>query len=163
MKLSNKKYFLSFFILTIFINTTPVYANIIWPSLYILEGMMTWWIIAIGLIIEFIFIKIFTKDNYIKSIIMDITINAISSLIGIIAIPLTGFLIELAFIPFNNGTFHISHWILDYLLTIFCNAVIESLALKLIFSKTYKKIFWWIFCANTFSVVICVLKISKII
>jgi hypothetical protein len=160
---NNKVFFFIIFILIIFLNTTPLYANVIWPSIYILEGMMTWWIIAAGIIIEFIFIKIFTKDSYKKSIIMDITINAISTLVGIIAIPLSGLLIELISIPFNTGTFDISHWIIDFLFAVLCNTAIESLALKLIFKKIYKKVFWWVFCSNIFSVIICILKVSKII
>jgi hypothetical protein len=164
MKLFKKKTFcIIILILAIFLNTTPLYANMTWPSLYILEGMMTWWIIAAGIIIEFIFIKIFTRDGFKKSIIMDISMNTISALVGIVAIPLSGILVELIFIPFDTGTFHISHWILDYLFTILCNTAIESLVLKIIFKKIYKEIFWWIFCANIFSVMICFIKISKII
>jgi hypothetical protein len=164
MKLFKKKAFcIIILILAILLNTTPIYANVIWPSIYIMEGMMTWWIIAAGIIIEFIFIKLFTRDGFIKSIIMAISMNAISALVGIVAVPLSGVLVELIFIPFNMGSFHISHWILDYLLTILCNASIESLVLKVMFKKIYKKIFWWIFCANIFTVAICFMKISKII
>ncbi|MDR2425486.1 MAG: hypothetical protein LBD59_12360 [Prevotellaceae bacterium] len=164
VKLFNKRIlFLITFILAIFLNATPVYANVIWPSLYIISGMMSWWIIAAGLIIEFIFIKIFTKDSYIKSVIMDITINTISSLVGIVVIPLTGILIELIYILFDIGGWNILHWILGYLFTVFCNAAIESLALTLIFKKIYKKVFWWMFCANIFSVIMCILKIEEII
>jgi hypothetical protein len=90
--------------------------------------------------------------------------NVISTLVGIIAIPLTGILGEIIFFRideiFKIGSFHISHWILDFILTVLCNTIIEGLSLKLIFKKTFKKIFLWLFCANIISVLICALKIS---
>ena len=155
------------FLLLVFVfllGTNSIYANMIWPSLYISEGMRIWWIIAIGLVIEFIFVKLFTKDNYLKSIIMVITMNLISALVGFVAIPLVGILGEIILFPidsiFNLGTFHISHWIFAYLLTASCNASIETLVLKFIFKKIYKNIILWLFCANVFSVIICAIKLS---
>jgi hypothetical protein len=154
-------------ILIMFLNTMPAYANLIWPSVYISEGMMTWWIIIAGLVGEFIVLKIFTRDNYFKSMLMVVIMNIISTLVGIVAIPLTGLLGEIVLLPIdsllNIGTFHISHWILSFLLTVLCNAVIESFSLKLIFKKVFKEIFLWIFCANIISVLLCALKISKIL
>jgi hypothetical protein len=151
-------------ILIMFLNTTHTYANVIWPSLYISDGMRTWWIIIAGLVVEFLFLKIFTKDNYIKSVFMDIIMNTISTLVGIIVIPLIGLLGEIMFIPFdslfNTGTFDIHHWILAFLLTILCNTVIEDFSLKLIFKKSFKKMFLWLFCANFISVLLCALKIK---
>jgi hypothetical protein len=90
--------------------------------------------------------------------------NIISTVVGIIAIPLTGILGEIIFIPinkiFNIGTFHISHWILAFIFAVLCNTVIEGLSLKLIFKKVFTKLFLWLFCANIISVLLCVLKIS---
>jgi hypothetical protein len=139
---------------------------VIWPSVYIQNGMITWWVIIVGLLFEFIVIKIFTKDKYLKSVIMVITVNAISTLVGIVAIPLSGIIGELIFMPinqiFNIGTFHISHWIFAFLLAVLCNTLIEGLALKFIFKKIFKQTFLWLFCANILSVLLCALKIIGI-
>jgi hypothetical protein len=149
-------------IILLFSITAPVYANVIWPSLYIAEGLRIWWIILIGLLIEFIFVKIFTKDSYLKSALMTIVMNIISTLIGIIAIPLIGFVGEAILYPldeiFGWSTFDIPHWIFSFFLTVLCNTAIEALALKIIFKKIYKKIFLWLFIANSFSVIISILK-----
>jgi hypothetical protein len=166
MKFFQKKvYRIIILVLLIFPMPISVYANVIWPSVYISEGMLTWWIIIAGLLIEFIFIKIFTKDTYIKCLIIDIVINTISTLIGIVLIPISGIIGEIILLPFDNvfntGTFHISHWIFAFVLTVFCNTIIEALALKIIFKKNFRKIFWLVFCANIFSVIICVIKIIK--
>jgi hypothetical protein len=159
-----KKWFYIVLILALFLRPTPIYANMIWPSLYIAEDFRTWWIIVTGLLIEFIFVKIFTKDSYFKSALMAIIINLISTLIGIIAIPLSGIIGEFIFIPidllFKLGSFHISHWILAFLLTVLCNTVIEALTLKIIFKKIFKNIFLWLFIANSISVIICAIKMS---
>ena len=153
------------FILLLFIKPTPVYANMIWPSVYIAEGMRTWWIILAGLLIEYIFIKIFIKENYLKSLIITIVINFISTLIGIIAIPLIGIFGELILIPFdsifNTTTFHLSHWIFAYILIILLNTSIEALSIKIIFKKIFRKVFLWLLIANIFSVILSVFVITS--
>ena len=153
------------FTILFLIKPTPAHANMIWPSLYIAEGMRTWWIILVGLLIEYIFIKIFIKDNYLKSLIITIVINIISTLIGIIAIPLVGIFGELILIPFdsifNTYTFHISHWIFAYMLIILLNTSIETLFIKIIFKKVFKDVFLWLLFANIFSVILSVFVITS--
>jgi hypothetical protein len=135
----------------------------IWPSAYIQMGLLVWWIIISGLLVEFIFIKFFTKDSYLKCAIMAITINAISTLLGltIYVVSFWGFIVEIMLYPidriFNIGTFHISHWILAILGAALCNTLIEGLALKFIFKKIFKKIFLWLFVANLISVIFVIL------
>ena len=51
--------------------------------------------------------------------------NAISALIGLLLIPLSGILVEFLTIPFGGGTFQLSHWILDYLCVMLANTCIE--------------------------------------
>jgi hypothetical protein len=135
-----------------------------WPGLIIIfEGMSKWWIIIIGLIIEIIFIKIFTKDKILKSIIMGITINAISAIIGLIlTFHIIGLMPLFILLPFQSllkslfeyKYFSPVHLILFYALIIFCNTLIEGFALGKIFKKEFKKIFLWLLIANIFSVMI---------
>ncbi len=133
-------------------------ANVIWPSLYIAEGMRSWHIIILGLIIEFCFIKIFAKETWIKAFIIAFVMNAISAVIGIILIPAGGILGEIILIPLGKGTFHWSHWILDYILAVLGNVLIEGLVLKFIFKYKFKKVYWWLLTANALSVIICIIS-----
>ena len=141
--------------------STPVFANMIWPSLYIAESMLTWWIILFGIIIEFIFVKIFIKDNYFKSAIMTVVMNTFSAIIGIVMIPISGLIGEIILIPidliFALGTFSLPHIIFSYLMAALCNVLIEGLVLKIIFKKEFKKIFLWLYIANVISVAISII------
>ncbi len=134
---------------------TVAYANVVWPSLYIAEGLRSWYIILAGLIVEFGFIKIFAKEKWLKAIIIAFIMNTISTLVGIILIPVSGLLGEVILLPFNKETFHWSHWLLSYILAVLGNVLIEGLSIRFIFK--IKKFVWWLFVANAISVVLCIL------
>lgn len=155
MKKENYQFTILLTILLIFVPTI-VMANLVWPSLYIAEGMHSWYIIALGLVIEFIFIKIYAKQSLKKSALISICINAVSSVIGIIAIPLSGIFTE--FVMAYN-TFHISHWIADCILAVLCNVIFEGLTLKLVFKLGFKKNLWWLAAANLITVVISMISL----
>ncbi len=132
-------------------------ANMIWPSLYITANYYTWYVILIGLIIEFLAIKQFLKVNWRRAALMDVSMNFISALLGLVLIPISGLIVEVLAHPFGGGTFDLSHWILDFLAAVLCNVVIEGAALKYIFKYPLSKTFWWLLGANTLSVIVCVL------
>ena len=85
--------------------------------------------------------------------------NLVSAILGLLLIPVSGILIEILTIPFGGGTFQLSHWILDYLCAVLVNTCVEGLALKWIFKYQFKPNFWWLFCANLMSVLICLLSL----
>lgn len=130
-------------------------ANIVWPSIYIVSQYYTWYVIAIGLVIEIATVKLFLKPRWIKAFIIATVSNIISALFGIPLIPISGFIGEFILLPFTSATFHLSHWIFDYLLVVICNTLVEDLTIKLIFKYPFKKNFWWLFVANAISVIIC--------
>jgi hypothetical protein len=109
------------------------------------------------LIIEYIFIKICTEEKRVKSGIMTLTMNALSTLIGVIGIPLSGLAVEILMSPLGGGTFQLSHWIVAYLVAILLNVGIEGLALKWIFRIPFQKSYWWLAIANAISIIICAL------
>lgn len=82
--------------------------------------------------------------------------NAISALVGLLLIPISGILVEFLMMPFGGGTFQLSHWIFDYLCVMLANTCIEGLALNFIFKYSFKTNFWWLLGANAISVIICV-------
>lgn len=131
-------------------------ANMIWPSVYIVGQYYTWYVIIIGLLIEFLAIKCFLKCSWKKSALIAVTINVISAIIGFLLIPISGIAVEFLTLPFGGGTFQLSHWILDYIAAALCNVIIEGLALRLIFKYSFRQNFWWLLVANAISVIICV-------
>ncbi len=145
------------FILLISLILIPISAkaNMIWPSIIIVQQYYTWYVIAIGLIIEFFAVRIFLKSSWGKSALIAVTINAISALIGLLFIPASGIFVEIITLPFGGGTFQLTHWILDYIAAVLCNVVIEGLALKWIFKYPFKQNFLWLLSANAISVIIC--------
>ena len=164
MKVKSLLYLLLFLLLT----ELPVKADIIWPSLYIMKGMLSIKIILLGLIIEIFFVKIFAKVNWKKACITSFLMNLITSITGIILIPLSGLFTEFvfdfvfnAYNKFGIGTFHWSHWLISYLLIILLNTIIEGLFIKINLKLDFKKIFWWLAIANTLSVLLCFIYIWK--
>ena len=153
-----------FFILTTIFSILPAQADIVWPSLYITKGMLSLKVILLGLIVELLFVKYFTKIDWKKSCIITTLMNLITTVLGIILIPLSGLGSELvfdlvfhAYDKFGIGTFHWSHWLVSYLLVILINTYIEGLFIKLTLKLKLKQIFWWLLIANAISVIICFL------
>ncbi len=149
--------------LIIFI-TLPVTADLIWPSLYIAKGMLSIKVILLGLIIELFFVKYFTRVSWKKASIVTFLMNLITTMLGMILIPLSGlgseFIFDFVFHAYDKfgiGTFHWSHWLAAYLLVIFINTFIEGLFIKLTLKAKLIKIFWWLMIANAISVFICFL------
>lgn len=128
-------------------------ANLIWPSLFIVETYYTWYIILGGLIIETIAAKIFLKASWLKSLGMMAATNAISALVGVLFIPLSGITVELLTLPFGGSTFDVSHVVLDYICAVLVNTIVEGLALEWIFKYKLSRNFWWLFGANAISVI----------
>lgn len=158
----NKKSFL----LCIFpsLITLPANADIVWPSLYITKGMLSLKIIFLGLIIELLFVKYFTKINWKKAIIITLIMNLITTALGIILIPVSGLGIEFvfdfvfhAYDKFGIGTFHWSHWLVSYMLVILINTLIEGFFIKLALKRRLKETFFWLLIANGISVFLCFL------
>ncbi len=129
-------------------------ANVIWPSLFIVESYYTWYVIALGLIIEFFASKLFLKTSWGKSAITTLTMNTISALAGIVLIPASGILVEIILLPWKGMELRV---ILDYILAVLCNVLIEGAVLKWIFKYPFKKNFLWLLGANALSVIISIL------
>ena len=132
-------------------------ANMVWPSLYIAEGMRSWYVILIGIAAEIIFVKYFLKQSYLKSALIAFVMNLTSTALGIVALPLSGIIGEILMIPFGAGTFHPTHWLMSYVFAVLSNVLIEGLTVKIIFMHGFKKMFWWLFVANALSVIVCIL------
>ena len=140
----------------------PARADVIWPSLYIVKGMLSLKVIILGLIVELLFVKYFTKTNWKQASIVTVLMNLITTFLGIFLIPISGLGSEIvfdfvfhAYDKFGIGTFHWSHWLVSYLLVMIINTIIEGLFIKLILKLKLKQIFCWLMLANAISVFLC--------
>ena len=160
MKIKN---FILSIVLIIFFSFS-VNADVVWPSLYIAKGMLSIKVILLGLFIELFFVKYFTKVDWKKASIITFLMNLITTVLGMIFIPISGLGSEFvfdfvfnAYDKFGIGTFHWSHWLAAYLLVILINTFIEGLFIKLILKIKLLKTFWWLLIANIISVFLCFL------
>ena len=133
-------------------------------AIYIAEGLRCWYIILAGLVVEAIFIKFFASKTIRQAGLISLTVNAISTLVGILLIPIVGFfgaifigmVLDAIYSGLGN-TFDTAMWICEYILTVLTNVVVEGLAAKTIFKMSFRRSFWWLLLSNAISVVICIL------
>ena len=139
--------------------SVPAYADMVWPALYLEQRMVSWWAIAVGLIIEYLFVRKLTGFGMIKSIWANLIMNFASTLLGLTLIPITGVIWEL--IAEKSGlysllrvhTFNPVTWAVTLLIAVLINTVIETFVLVKIFkSKIGWQGFWWLALANSMSV-----------
>lgn len=123
---------------------TLAMANMVWPALYLTGGLYTWWVIAIGLAIEFIAIRRLFMLSPSKAALVDISANAVSALLGVVLIPLSGVIYEL--FPgllinwaFSWGTFNPVAWLATVLLAAAVNLFVEGQVMKRIFRLTLSR------------------------
>ena len=147
----------------------PAGADVVWPALYITKGMLSLKVIILGLITETIFVKYFAKVDWKKSAITSFLMNLITTVAGIVLIPLSGILSEIvfdfvfhAYDKFGIGTFHWSHWLISYLLVILINTLIEGLFIKHHLRLEFKQTFWWLLAANGISVIMCFIGFTSL-
>ncbi len=127
--------------------------------------MVTWWSIGMGLLVEYLFVRQLTGFDIKKSIIVNLTMNVASSLLGIILIPLAGVGWEIfpgivIYKLFNMGTFNPITWTATFFIAVFVNAWIENFVIKKVFKKNLGwRGFWWLALANAVSVGIAFISI----
>ena len=138
--------------------TSPAHADVVWPALYLISRMVTWWAIALGLVVEYLFVRRLTQFDIRKSIIVDLSMNTASCLLGIIFIPLFGVAWEifpgiLLYKLLHIGTFNPGTWTATFFIAVFVNALLENFVIKMGFKKKLGwKGFWWLSLANAASV-----------
>jgi hypothetical protein len=136
----------------------PILANLVWPALYLSSRMLAIWPIAAGLLVEFFFVRRATNLRGGRCLTADITMNLASAALGIILIPLSGFIWELLatftiYPLFKVGSFNPVTWGATGLLAAGVNAVVEGWVLQNGFKqKLGRRGFGLLFVANLVSV-----------
>ena len=140
------------------------YANVVWPSLYLAGRTITWAPILIGLTVEYFFIRRFTDFETKKAVIAVITMNAISALVGIYPIAFSNLYWEKYIgehiATLSTGSFTPTAWAITLFVAVLINTLIEGLVLLWGFKlKNWKKVFIWLACANSISILVAYLTI----
>lgn len=141
--------------LLILINTffaQAVFADVVWPAIFLENRMMSWWAILFGLLIEYLFIRFLLKTSIRQSIIITTIMNVISCLLGIIVIPLSGMAWEifpgiLIYKIFHIGTFNPGTWIATFIMSVVINGGIETCVITKVFKRKIGKKGFWLLCA----------------
>jgi hypothetical protein len=106
--------------------------DVVWPALYISERTFAGWMIFFGLIIELYFVKRFFDFSLIKAIVVTLSMNAATTLIGITQFPVLGALVDVT-IANTSGLriFHPIIWITSFFILLVINTIVESIVLLL--------------------------------
>ena len=137
---------------------SAAHTNIIWPSLHIANGLSSLPVTLAGLVVRILFVKYFTKAEWLKTIIvaffMSLAVRVVGVYLG------TFFVLSLELIFYYNfgyapQTFSWSHWTPAYIITAFINTLIDYDAIELMLELKLKNTFRWLFLANTINMIIC--------
>jgi len=128
-----------------------ILGDVVWPALFLEDRLLSGWIIAAGLLMEYFFVWLITDLGAVKAIWADIAMNAASTLLGIILIPALGLLVAL-FPGEVVGTFSPITWGLTFALAVFLSTWIEYLVLWKAFKQDLgKRQLWLLVLANMLS------------
>lgn len=136
-------------------------ADIVWPALFLEEGIWTWWSILIGLFVEYFFVRMITDLSFWRTVWADVAMNTASTLLGIVLIPISGLLVGI--FPgilfewfFNVGTFNPVNWMATILAAALINTYIERFVLRKFFKQPVagRRCFGLLFIANVLSITI---------
>ena len=136
----------------------PARADVVWPALFLEARLVTWWAVTTGLVVEYLFVRKLFGFGTGKAILVDVCMNAASTLLGILLIPIAGIAWEyfpgiLLYTAFDVGTFNPITWIATFLLAVAINAGLESLVIRWAFkTRVGRRGFWGLFLANAVSV-----------
>ena len=129
--------------------TQYILANIVWPALYLLGRLISFWVITSGLFIEFFFVWWLTRLDWKRVIWADVAMNLVSALLGLILIPVVGLI---AVLPFS-AIFGLASWVATFCVAVLINASVESVVLLKGFKQSIGKREFWLLClANALSV-----------
>ncbi|HEY5893875.1 MAG TPA: hypothetical protein VIT91_11645 [Chthoniobacterales bacterium] len=129
-----------------------IFANVVWPALYLSQRYYSWWAITLSLLIETGVLYGLTRKTFPKCLLLAFAANAVSTLIGFLAFIWIGFAWELIvsytlyeMIPL--GTFNPFGWIATTILAAFFSCTIEWAVIKYLFKIPTTNIFYWLFFA----------------
>jgi hypothetical protein len=135
-----------------------MFADVVWPALFLEQRLFSWWAIGLGLVVEFCFVRWLSTLSWRMCIVADLSMNTASALLGIFLLPLVGIAWEyfpgiILYKVFDIETFNPGTWTATFLFAVFINGILEWLVLRYAFrQKIGRRVFWWLCVANSLSV-----------
>ncbi len=125
-------------------------ANIIWPALFIGQSILSsWFLIIVSIIIEGLFFKIYIKDiSYQSAMILSFIGNTVSTIIGIIFIPIAMLGWHVVFDFILGATFNPVNIAASYMIMFAGSCLVEFFILKFWFKYTKKDLLTPILIGN---------------
>ena len=119
-------------------------ADVVWPALYLVIRLFTWWAVAAGLVVEYLVYRAAFSLPPRKAAIADVSANAASVLLGVVAIPILGLIWEFGPGQLVNrlldyGTFNPVAWAATTVIAALLNAAIEGFVLKRWFGVAFSR------------------------
>ncbi len=61
---------------------TSIFADVVWPALFLEQRLFSWWAIGLGLVVEFFFVRWLTTLSLRMCVVADLSMNAASALLA---------------------------------------------------------------------------------
>lgn len=132
------------------------YADAVWPALVLEERLLSIIPISAGLIFEWLVLWLGGFGfSWKKAIVVDVVMNTVSTLVGIILIPVLGLLWEvfpgLVLYKFAHvGTFNPGTWFATFVMAVLATSLIEAMVVRWGFKVVLGQKRFWIICAANF-------------
>ncbi len=144
----------------------PVLADMVWPALFLEERILSVAPIAVGLTVEWLALwRGGFGLSWKKAIVVDIVMNAVSTVAGIFVIPVLGILWEyypgsLIYSHFHIGTFNPLTWAVTFAIAVIATTLIEAAVVRWGFRISLGRRRFGILCAaNVASVAIAFVSV----
>jgi hypothetical protein len=136
----------------------PASADIIWPAAALEARLLTWWAIALGLLLEFAVVWRVFRLPVKRAALATAVANGISTLAGIVLIPLAGIIwVPLGVLLRFPAVFSPIGWITTFATACLINTAIEAAVYRRSFDLTVRgREFVWVLFANALSVGVAV-------
>ena len=125
-------------------------ADVVWPALYVEQKLLSVPVIILGLLVEALALRFCFAMNAKRALIASLAVNAISTVLGVLLIPLAGIVWEI--FPglilhkgFNMGTFNPITWSATFLFALGITTSIEVACLRRLFGVPagWRTWLWW--------------------
>jgi hypothetical protein len=139
----------------------PIIGDLIWPALVLEKRILSVAPITAGLIVEWVALWLGGFGlSWKRAVVVDLVMNGISTLAGIVVIPVLGLAWEVLpgmvlYKVFNIGTFNSGTWLATFAMAVLATTAIEAAVVKWGFKIGLGSRGFWIICAaNVASVAI---------
>jgi hypothetical protein len=139
---------------------SPIFADVVWPALFLVDRLTAWWCVGTGLVIEFAILRWALQLPTIRTAFVTIAMNVASSAVGWLTLPWWGWnwewVVQVRNEELGYGTFNPFTWAETCVLACCLSTVIEWFCLQIgligLRRPTTKSSVGWLLVANAVTV-----------